>query len=229
MKKLTFALPLLFVSSTALAEPTAATLAASPSAPVYEPTEAAPSPLPTPAADEPATLAGSHGYIKHNGWYVAPSFGGTTLDGHYSSLVGLHGSWLINRQFGIGLTANAFGWDRTRIDSPQPNTRVDGGYGGLLLQYIIASDKLVHGTVETTIGGGALCYDGGGTYHHECDDRVTFFVLEPVANVELNVTSFMRVALGAGYRFTAIDDNSFATKPELGGFVTRTSIKFGQF
>jgi len=151
VKKLTFALPLLFVSSTALAEPTAATLAASPSAPVYEPTEAAPSPLPTPAADEPATLAGSHGYIKHNGWYVAPSFGGTTLDGHYSSLVGLHGSWLINRQFGIGLTANAFGWDRTRIDSPQPNTRVDGGYGGLLLQYIIASDKLVHGTVETTI------------------------------------------------------------------------------
>jgi hypothetical protein len=228
VKKPIFALALLFVSSTALAEPAPANTPSSPSAPVYEPAEAAPLPPPTPAADEPATLAGSHGFIKHNGWYLAPSFGGTSLDGHYSSLVGLHGGWLINRQFGIGLTGSAFGWDRTRIDSPLPDTRVDGGYGGLLLQYIIASDKLVHGSVETTIGGGALCYDGG-TYRHECDDRVTFFVLEPAANVELNVTSFMRIAVGAGYRFTAIDDNTFATKPELGGFVTRTSIKFGQF
>jgi hypothetical protein len=180
------------------------------------------------SADEPVTLAGSRGYLKHNGWYIAPSLGATTLDGHLSSLVGLRGGWLINRQFGIGLAGYAFGWDRTHIDSPRPNTRVDGGYGGLLLQYVIASDKLVHGTVDATFGGGALCFDAVSN-RRECNDALTFYVFEPTANVEINVTSFMRIAVGGGYRFAAVDDKSGPYKPDLGGFVTRTSVQFGRF
>ena len=230
MKKLTFALPLLFLSSTALAEPAPApvTTPASPSAAVYEPVDAASSPAATPAADEPATLVGSHGFLKHSGWYLAPSVGATTLDGNLSSLVGLNGAWLINRQFGIGGTASIFGWDRTQIDYPRPNTRVDGGYGGLLLQYIIASDKLVHGSIETTLGAGVLC-GVDGTNRHDCDTPIKFFVFEPVANVELNITSFMRLGVGAGYRFAPLYDQETTYKPELSGFVTRTSLKFGQF
>lgn len=228
MNKLILALPILFVSSTALAEPVVATAAAMSAGPVFEPIDASPAPPTAAAADEPITLTGSRGFLKHNGWYVAPSIGATTLDGHLSSLVGVRGGWLINRQFGIGLAANAFGWDSTHIDSPRANPRVDGGYGGLLLQYIVASDKLVHGNIETTIGGGALCYDAISN-RRECNDAITFFFFEPTANVELNVTSFMRIAVGGGYRFAAIDDKSTAYRPELSGFVTRTSIKFGQF
>jgi hypothetical protein len=225
VKKALLALPLLFVSSAALAEPAPS---AAQAAPVYEPAEASPAPVALPAADEPATLTGSHGFLKHNGWYVAPTFGATTLDGHLSSLVGIQGGWLINRQFGIGLAGSAFGWNGAEIDSPRANTRVDGGYGGLHLQYIVASDKLVHGTIDTTVGGGGLCYDQGSN-RRECNDAITFFLVEPTANVELNVTSFMRVALGAGYRFAALDDRGPANKPEVSGFVTRASIKFGQF
>jgi hypothetical protein len=227
VKKLTFALPLLFVSSAALADP-APTSALVSAAPMFEPVDAAPTQVVAPDADEPATLAGSRGFIKHNGWYIAPSIGATTLDGHLSSLVGLRGGWVVNRQFGIGLAGNAFGWDTTHIDSPRPSTRVDGGYGGLLLQYIIASDKLLHGSIETTIGGGALCYDTSSS-RRDCSDAITFFVFEPTANLELNVTSFMRIGVGGGYRFAALDDTSTAYRPELRGFVTRTSIKFGQF
>jgi hypothetical protein len=228
VNKLTLALPLLFVSSTALADPAPAIAAPAPMAPVFEPADASPAPATTPAADEPATLVGSRGLIKHSGWYVAPSIGATTLDGHLSSLVGLRGGWLVNRQFGIGLTGSAFGWDSTHLDTPRANTRVDGGYGGLLLQYIIGSDKLVHGSIETTIGGGALCYDAASS-RRDCNDAITFFVFEPAANVELNVTSFMRIGVGGGYRFTAVDDSSLSSKPELRGFVARTNIQFGQF
>jgi hypothetical protein len=225
VKKLSFALPLLFVSRAALADPAAAP---APAAPVFEPVDASAVQAAHPGSDEPVTLAGSRGLLRHNGWYIAPSFGATTLDGHYSSLVGLRGAWLINRQFGIGLAGNAFGWDTTHIDTPRANTRVDGGYGGLLLQYIVASDKLVHGSVDTTIGGGALCYDAVSN-RRDCNDAVTFFVFEPTANVELNVTSFMRVAVGGGYRFTADGDTSTAYNPQLSGFVARTSVQFGQF
>jgi hypothetical protein len=220
---MTFALPLLFVSSIAVAAP-----AESPAAPVFEPVDASPALVTAPGADEPTTLTGSRGFLKQSGWYIAPNFGATTLDGHLSSLVGLRGGWLINRQFGIGLAGNAFGWDSAQIDSPRPNTRVDGGYGGLLLQYVIASDKLVHGTIDATIGGGALCANAVEN-RRECKDAVTFFVFEPTANVELNVTSFMRVALGGGYRFAPVDDRSGPYKPAMSGFVTRASLEFGQF
>jgi hypothetical protein len=202
---------------------------ASPSAPAFEPVDASAAAATSPAAEEPATLTGSRGFIKHNGWYVAPTFGATTLDGSYSSLVGLKGAWLINRQFGIGLAGNAFGWNTAEIDFPRPGTPVDGGYGGLLLQYVFASDKLVHGTVDATIGGGALCYQGAAGSRRDCNDAITFYVFEPTANVELNVTSWMRVAVGGGYRFAPIDDRSSLYKPELSGFVARTSIAFGQF
>ena len=227
MKKLILALPLLLVPTAAFAEPAPGPAAASTAAPVYAPADPSALPVAAPAADEPATLVGSRGFLKHNGWYIAPSFGATSLDGHFSSLTGIRGGWLINRQFGVGLAANVFGWDSTHIDSPRANTRVDGGYGGLLLQYVIASDKLLHGSIETTLGAGALCYDSASG--DRCNDPIKFYVFEPTANLELNVTSFMRIAVGGGYRFAAVDDSSSSPGADLGGFVTRTSLKFGQF
>ncbi|MET0594365.1 MAG: hypothetical protein ABW133_16810 [Polyangiaceae bacterium] len=225
MKKVALSLPLLFVSSMAYAQtaPDPAT-----AAPTYEPAPLVASAT-APAADEPQTLTGSRGFLKHNGWYVAPTFGATTLDGHYSSLVGMKGAWLINRQFGIGLAGSAFGWGNASIDTPAPRTKVDGGYGGLLLQYVFASDKIVHGTIDATIGGGGLCFDPSGS-RRNCDDNIVFYVFEPTANVEVNVTSFMRVAAGGGYRFATIDeDRSLPYKPSVGGFVARVGLEFGQF
>ncbi len=223
MKQLALSLPLLLASSMAHAQ-----TAPAPAVPSYEPAPPPPAPAAPAAADEPETLTGSRGFLRHNGWYVAPSFGATTLDGGLTPLVGLRGAWLINRQFGIGLTGSAFGWDNTHIDTPAPGTRMDGGYGGLLLQYIIASDRIVHGSIDATIGGGGLCFDPT-TGRRECNDKVVFYVFEPTANVEVNITSWMRASLGAGYRFASVDDGRSQFKPEMGGFVTRTNIQFGQF
>jgi hypothetical protein len=221
------AFSLVFVATPAFAQ--SAPASPSPAAPVIEPISASPIAAASPAADEPVTLAGSRGFIKHHGWYIAPSFGGTSLDGRYSSLVGLRGAWLINRQFGIGLAGNAFGWDATgRIDSPRPDTRVTGGYGGLLLQYVFASDKLVHGSLDATVGAGALCFDAVSD-RRSCNDAIGFYAFEPMANIELNVTSFMRIAVGGGYRFTAIEDRTTSYRPDVSGFVARSSIQFGQF
>jgi hypothetical protein len=226
VKKLALSLPLLFVSSLAYAQ---GAPESTPVAPSYEPAPLA-VPAAQPASDDPQTLTGSRGFLKHNGWYVAPTFGATTLDGHFSSLVGLKGAWLINRQFGIGLAGSAFGWDRTTIDTPAPRTKFDGGYGGLLLQYVFASDKIVHGTIDATFGGGGLCFDPAGRGRQSCNDNVVFYVFEPTANVEINVASFMRVAAGGGYRFATVDeDRSLPYKPEVGGFVARVGLEFGQF
>jgi hypothetical protein len=192
-----------------------------------------PPPPPPPSADQaPQTLIGPDGFLRHSGWYVAPSFGATGVDGHAGYLTGLRGAWVLNRTFGIGLAGNGFGWDVYHPDSlSSPDRRMAGGYGGVLLQYNLASDQLVHGFVDTTIGGGAACYDvHDANQWDRCSSTALFFVFEPSANVELNVTKFMRVAVGAGYRLALTDSmNKGLASSDLSGLVARTNLEFGQF
>lgn len=190
-------------------------------------------PLPVPVDDNPQTLIGPDGFLRDSGWYLAPSFGMTGIDGHVGYLTGLRAAFVMNRTFGIGLAASGFGWDVMRSDSLSSGVdrRVAGGYGGLLLQYNIASDRLVHGFVDTTIGGGAACYDTLDANRWEsCQNATAFFVFEPSANVEVNVTRFMRVAVGAGYRLALTDTmNKGLGTSDLGGLLARANLEFGQF
>ncbi len=190
-------------------------------------------PLPVPVDDSPQTLIGPDGFLRQAGWYVAPTFGMTGIDGHPGYFTGLRGAFVMNRTFGIGLAASGFGWDVMRSDSPTSSVdrRIAGGYGGLLLQYNVASDRLVHGFVDTTIGGGAACYDGHDANRWEsCQSATAFFVFEPSANVEVNVTRFMRVAVGAGYRLALTDTmNKGLGTSDLGGPLARANLEFGQF
>ena len=157
----------------------------------------------------------------------------TGIDGHVGYLSGVRGAWVMNRTFGIGLAANGFGWDVYHPDSLTTNVdrRITGGYGGLLLQYNVASERLVHGFIDTTVGGGAACYDSHDANRWEqCQSATAFFVFEPSANAEVNVTKFMRVAVGGGYRLalTGAMDNGLASS-DLSGFLARANLEFGQF
>jgi hypothetical protein len=216
---------LLLTSSLAAAETPAAIVA---STSVLDPP-----PPPPPSADQPPqTLIGPDGFLRHSGWYVAPSFGATGIDGHAGYLTGLRGAWVLNRTFGIGFAGSGFGWDVYHSDAlTSPDRRIAGGYGGLLLQYTLAADQLVHGFFDTTIGGGAACYDlHDANRWDSCSSATAFFAFEPSANVEVNVTKFMRVAVGAGYRLALTDTmDKGLTSSDLSGLVARTNLEFGQF
>jgi hypothetical protein len=216
MRQIGTVVAVLFASSMAVAQASPATILAT-----------------TGADDSPQTLFGSDDFLRHSGWYVAPSFGITGIDGHVGYMSGLRGSWVMNRTFGIGLAANGFGWNIIGSDSfaSPVDRRIAGGYGGLLLQYNIAPDRLVHGFVDTTVGGGAACYDARDANRWEsCQTRTAFFVLEPSANVEVNVTKFMRVAMGAGYRLALTDTmNKGLASSDLSGLLARANLEFGQF
>jgi hypothetical protein len=229
MKRIGILSAVLFTSSLAAAETPPGSILATTGA---EPSAQAPAEIPM-TNDSPQTLIGPDGFLQHSGWYVAPSFGVTGIDGHVGYLTGLRGAWVVNRTFGIGLAANGFGWDVLRSDSlaADVDRRIAGGYGGLLLQYNIASDRLVHGFVDSTIGGGAACYDSHDANRWEsCQNATAFFVFEPSANVEVNVTKFMRVAVGGGYRLALTDTmNKGLATSDLSGFLARANLEFGQF
>ena len=58
----------------------------------------------------------------------------------------------------------------------------------------------------------------------------SFFVMEPQANAELNITKFMRVKAGIGYRFTWLpsEKNGYEGN-DLGGICGSLALKFGKF
>jgi len=197
-------------------------------------TVAAPS-APTPAADaEPQTLAAKASANRRtllSGWFVAPTFATTSFGGKISASPGMRGGIYLDRQFAIGMTGSAILNDDTTLKENE--VRNVGGYGGLLLQYVLRSTDVVHASVESTVGAGRWCTevrdtddDDGGK--EGCVGR-NFFVFEPAVNVEVNVAKHVRLTAGGGYRFAVAGNGAGPSSGQMDGFVGRAGVLFGSF
>jgi hypothetical protein len=206
----------LFVSATALGQ-----TAPSTSAPVVIP---APARTATAGKSEPETLTAgtSSGGTRISGWFLAPTFGTTIVGDRMSYSPGLRGGVYLNERFAIGLTAQGMANSDTKIDDG--HVRNLGSYGGLLLQYVWRSGQLIHGTVESTIGNGRWCASGSSS----CSSK-QFLVLEPAANLEINLASHVRLASGIGYRVAVAGGGEGPSSRDLSSLVVRSSLIFGSF
>jgi hypothetical protein len=192
------------------------------------------------AAEE--TLLASNSKIEHGG-FGAISVTGTRVDGYSRYMVGGEGAWIINHSFflggaGYGLT---MGVETNILDTNGAKQYLQMGYGGILLGTTFNSDRMVHFGVQSIIGAGGYMFSddkwdetgdamdhqgrGQGNMHEE-----SFFVMEPQANAELNITKFMRVKAGIGYRFTWLpsEKNGYEGN-DLGGICGSLALKFGKF
>lgn len=184
------------------------------------------------------TLLGS-GEIS-NGGFGGPVIKYTSIKGETGILVGGRGGWIINHSFvigggGYGLVNNIKALMPVHIDQfgRLHTPYINFGYGGVELEYIIQSDRLLHFSLYTLIGGGTISYrDGlwGDNNSGEWDTpEDAFFVLEPQINVELNVVSFMRINAGAGYRFISGVELNNLDNGDFSGFSGGLTLKFGSF
>jgi hypothetical protein len=180
--------------------------------------------------EQPRTLLTSP--IKSGG-YGAPVISYTQVAGEDSVLVGARGGWVINHQLVIG--GGGFGL-ANRLAPPSglmPNPddyRLNFGYGGLWVEYLIAPMQLVHGSVGTLIGAGALSVDAernGVSPRNAYSDPL--FVLDPAAAVEVNVSRLVRVGLEARYRIVRGVDLAGLGDGDLSGFALGGVVKIGVF
>jgi len=155
-------------------------------------------------------------------WYVGPTFGATYINGGFTPIYGIRGAFRINKKFGIGLAASGFDFD-----GDVEGQDLEGGYGGLLMEYVLIEGNKVQLFSGSTVGGGAFCENNPGEY--SCAGSHGFFASEPTLNVEVHATSYLRVSAGAGYRFVLAHENRGITGSELGGFVSRAALEFGDF
>ena len=156
----------------------------------------------------------------------------TQIKGESAVLVGGRGGWIINHTFvigggGYGLV-NQIQADYLIYDK---HPFISFGYGGLELEYINQSDKLVHFSFYTLIGAGSVTYkenlwEDWDKWNTGNDD---FFVFEPAVNIEINIISFFRINAGVSYRFISGLYYNDLQNSDLAGVAGSLTLKFGSF
>jgi hypothetical protein len=150
-------------------------------------------------------------------------------------LIGGTGGITINKHliFGVG----GYGIvTKTTIQgvNPAKPLRMYGGYGGLLLGINLFPREVVHLSFPVLLGVGNIDLVDE-TYFDISNDadftveRSAFFVAEPGAVIEVNVTPFFHLGVGASYRFIDGLDMVNLSSSDLTNWSGNLILKFGGF
>ena len=179
-----------------------------------------------------------------SGWYGGLTYKIGQINDETGFFMGGQGGWIINSHFVLGgkgyILVNPVAIEGLH------NIVLGFGCGGALLEYIIASNKLLHFNIESMIGVGGV-YNDVKVYKYD-HDPIDYtgdacFVLEPGINLILNVTKNFRIGVGVTYRYvsgidydpgapyrTIIgDDYENIFDSDLSGASAQMVIKFGVF
>ena len=160
-----------------------------------------------------------------SGGFGGPVVKLTRINGDFTAMIGGRGAWIINNTIAIGGGGYIGATNLGKVIEGQ-SYDIILSYIGADLEVIFYSDRILHFTVDTLIGGGSLVYNTGGS---SADDD-SFFVIEPTVNLELNIATWARLCTGLGYRLTiGCDDLQDISDRDVSGLTASIMIKFGKF
>jgi hypothetical protein len=144
---------------------------------------------------------------------------------------------IANHGLAIGFSGKGF-ITEPYIIVPGENTSYNyaGGYGGILIEPIIFPKFPVHVSFPILLGAGGIAQSTLTNYNYPyeytdgyIEDAEAYLIAEPGVELEFNVARWLRLGLGASYRFTTTFEPSvFETNP-LNGFTGGFSLKIGKF
>ena len=147
--------------------------------------------------------------------------------------MGFRGAWVVNHSLGIGIGGTAFMNEYQFDPLLSEDVNLQGGYGGLLIEPILGGRETFHFSFPVIIGAGGIVHANDYTHERYYDDYINdsdaFFVLEPGAELEVNLLKFFRVSVGAFYRYTSNIDLYDTDSDVLHGFSYKLTFKFGKF
>jgi hypothetical protein len=173
--------------------------------------------------------------IAHGG-YGSIGFGYTTIDSKSALLLNVKGAWVIDHKVALGFSGTGF-MNNLEKTTQSNEYYLGGGYGGFFFEPIFFARSPIHFSVPILVGGGGVSTMPQNYWEDDYwnyQDYDAFFVFEPGVELEVNVVSFMRVGLGASYRFT----NGILINPRyndpvalnaLDGYNFFLNLKFGKF
>ncbi len=176
------------------------------------------------------------GHNRTGGAYFVFTTGYSVIDDKHAVQFGGRFGWLPARSIGVGLGATGFINEYHYEPVIGRDVFLAGGYGGLYIEPILLPKWPVHLSFPVLLGAGGISYvskepDRDNNF---IEDTEAFLLAEPGAEIELNLTRFFRLSVGATYRFptafrTSTSDASGASVSSLKGVSYTISLKFGRF
>lgn len=170
------------------------------------------------------------------GAYGVPAAKFTSIDGNFGVLTGAYGGVLLNNKIMLGAGAyslvNNIAFKDLNANGQKEYLNL--WYTGLVAEYMHNSNKLIHWTVGTLIGGGGVSrrekhHDFNDNDHDYTRDGSGFFVAEPFANLEVNLIKNLRLDVGASYRFISGTSTTGITDSKLSNPAVHVGLKAGVF
>jgi hypothetical protein len=173
---------------------------------------------------------------RPGGGYGSFTTGYSVIDGRHAVLFGGRFSWIASHTVGIGVGATGFINEFHYEPSLNRDVFLTGGYGGIYIEPIILPRSPVHLSFPVLFGAGGISFisEDADFNNNFIEDSKAFLLIEPAAELELNLTKFFRIAFGASYRLPTqfdvglpgtytIDVESLKTVSYM------VTLKFGKF
>ena len=178
---------------------------------------------------------------KDTGGYGAISNKFTYIGGEFANICEVYGGVLINRRWMVGLAFAGTTNDirvplEYSVDPINPMT-YQYGQGGLKIERVFNSNRPIHFVINMFTGVGfSAQYNRNEWYDYNYNNPSTslhdenwFYVLEPGAQLEMNLFRWMRLSPGISYRQTYGSDGLGLSDGNLSDWTYNITLKFGGF
>jgi len=176
------------------------------------------------------------GRNRAGGGYTAFTAGYSVVDNQHAVLFGGRFGWLTSHSLGVGLGATGFINEFHFEPSIDKEVFLAGGYGGIYIEPILFPRSPVHLSFPVLFGAGGISYVSkeSDINNNMIEDSEAFLLIEPAAEIELNLTKFFRLALGVSYRLptsfnVGLSGTPSANAESIEGLSYTMSFKFGKF
>ncbi len=171
-------------------------------------------------------------------YFIGPELKIARLIEGYQLYAGFKGAVLFNERIALGLSAGGFVTETVfeSYEDPGDATLLNTimGYGGFYFDYIIHTRSPVQVSFPMVIGGaGVMLFRPEETAGVNTNDKLieggVFIIYEPGINLEVNITNFLRMGLGIGYRLAFRGDMDRISPSDLSDLTFNWNLKFGSF
>ncbi len=161
------------------------------------------------------------------GFYLGPELRVARMIKGYQLYSGLKGAMILNDKYAFGLSGGGFitetvfrGMDDMG-ESALLNTVM--AYGGLYFNYFVPSNIPVQISFPNLVGvAGVVLFVSNHADPERVDEEMVeggvFFIYVPSVNLEVNITSYLRIGFGAGYRLAIKGDMDRISRKDLSDF-----------
>jgi hypothetical protein len=169
------------------------------------------------------------GEVFHSGGYGGPVWKVGMINGKTGMFTGGRGGWIINHKFVFGGGGYSLVSDieTDMLSENGNNLFLDLEFGGLELEYIHNSDKLVHWTIHTMLGRGKATLLEHDPKSVETKD--SFYMVIPSFDVDFNINSWFRFGVGASYHLALDLELDQLSNSDVSGLSALIILKFGSF